>query len=108
MKFSKDHQPENRRKPNPLTGTLKELLKEPYNKEKNKGEAILHTLINEAISGNIRAIQLIFERLEGKPLQAVTIEQTDFKLPDVIILPPNNSKPAVYREEDIIDHLDTR
>lgn len=38
-------------------------------------------------------------------LQTVTIDGTEngFKLPDVIILPPNNSRPPVYREEDVID-----
>jgi len=38
-------------------------------------------------------------------LQTVTIDgvESGFRLPEVIILPPNNSKPPVYREEDIID-----
>lgn len=105
MKFSKDYQPENRRKPNPITDKLRRLLKQPHNAEMTKAEAILNTLINEAIGGNVRAIQLIFERLEGKPLQAVSIEQTGGTLPEVIILPANNSKPPYYDESDIPDDL---
>ena len=39
-------------------------------------------------------------------LQAVTVtNESEFKLPEVIVLPANNSKPPIYNESDIIDTL---
>lgn len=40
-------------------------------------------------------------------LQTVTVDNVEERgLPQIIILPPNNSKPPVYNESDVIDPLE--
>lgn len=103
MKFSKDYQPANRRKPDKITELLKATLQQPApdTPDATKMQVIVNKLIELAASGNIRAIDIIFDRVEGKPLQQVTIEQTELQLPEIVILPANNSNPPVYNESDI-------
>lgn len=108
MKFSKDYQPANRRKPDKITELLKATLQQPApdTPDVTNIQKIVNKLIELASGGNVRAIDIIFDRVEGKPLQQVTIEQSEIQLPEIIILPPNNSKPPVYNENDIIDPLE--
>ena len=96
-KFGTDYQPENRRKPDTLTDVLKQLL---FANDSSDLEAIAGVLISEAKAGNIRAIQLIFDRLEGKAVETINTTSTN-TLPVVYILPADNSKPPVTDEADV-------
>ena len=102
MKFSTEYQPENRRKPDALTPILKEWLNKDYAENLTIGEKIVQTLVEHAVNGNLKAIQLIFERIDGKPLQAISIEN-EMELPEIIVLPANNAKPPVHDEKDVKD-----
>ena len=105
-KFSKDYQPENRRKPDKLTPILKEWLNKPFAPDCTIGEKIVEVLINEAINGNLKAAQFIFERVDGKLTQSIEVEQTNFAPPKIIYLPADTSKPPVTDESQIIDPLE--
>lgn len=108
MKFSKDYQPANRRKPDALTNILKDWLNKPYsNSDTTIGEKIVETLVNEAIGGNLKAIQLIWERVEGKPAQSIDLTQSNNGLPTVIYLPADTGVKPYYDEKDVIDPTET-
>ncbi|OWY25230.1 hypothetical protein C7N43_18065 [Sphingobacteriales bacterium UPWRP_1] len=104
-KFSSEYQPTNRRKPDKLTELLKQMLNEPatINPDVTHCTQIVEKLLEMAKAGNMRAIELIFERIDGKVKQEVenSYSQT---LPQVIVIEkPADTLPPVYSESEILE-----
>lgn len=98
--FTSEYQPERKRQPDKLTPILKELLFCEQNGI-TPADAIISKLIELALEGNLKAIQLIFDRIDGKPKE--TIESTHSGLPKVIYLPADTGVQPYLNEADVID-----
>jgi hypothetical protein len=61
-RFSKDRQPENRRRPDPLLSAVKAKLSE------DDAVAIAERVISDAKAGNLQAVAMLWDRLEGKAI----------------------------------------
>ena len=56
---------------------LKRILKEPCTDKFNKYETILRSLVDEALNGTRWAVEMVLDRTEGKPHQAVYTSAED-------------------------------
>ena len=63
---------------------FKRILKEPFTDDNNKYESILRSVVDEALKGTRWAIELILDRTEGKPHQAIYTSNDD--IPNGFIL----------------------
>lgn len=61
-RFSKDRQPENKRRPDPLLAALKGKM------TSEKAEALAEVILQKALSGDLAAAQMVWDRLEGKAI----------------------------------------
>lgn len=87
---------------NKTPNEVKELLSDAILPELEKLPAYLAQL---ELPDRLRFIAQCLPYILPK-LQAVTVtNESEFKLPEVIVLPANNSKPPIYNETDIIDPL---
>jgi len=71
---------------------FKRILKEPFTGDNNKYEYILRTVVDEALNGTRWAIELILDRTEGKPYQALYSSPHDV---------PNGFELCEYTEEEL-------
>jgi len=56
---------------------FKRILKEPFTDDYNKYESILRSVVDEALNGTRWAIELILDRTDGKPYQAIYTSPND-------------------------------
>lgn len=68
-------------------------------------EVLIQALLRQAAKGNINAIREVFDRVEGKPNQAVDLTSLGEKVfqPPAIILEEITGLPAIPKNEDDID-----
>ncbi len=59
-----------------LTKEIRAQLNEVRDDGKTNAQAIAESMISRAIKGDVRAADLIFNRIEGKPLQSVDLSVT--------------------------------
>lgn len=61
-RFSKDNQPANRRRPDPLLAAVKGKMTD------QRAAVIMEQVIAQAEAGNLQAVSLLWDRLAGKPV----------------------------------------
>jgi len=71
---------------------FKRILKEPFTDDYNKYESILRSVVDEALNGTRWAIELILDRTDGKPYQAIYTSPNDV---------PNGFEVCEYTEEEL-------
>lgn len=60
-----------------ITHHLKQVLSEPNGKRESKARKLARKWYEAAADGNVRAIEGIAERVDGKPRQAVDLEYSE-------------------------------
>jgi hypothetical protein len=65
----------------PITPLLRQALDRTEADGRTVAEIVVEALIGEAIGGNLKALQIILDRTEGKPRQAVSLEGNGDALP---------------------------
>ena len=103
-RFDKDNQPSKEKVGRKKTADLLALLREALVKEVKEGvtvqDVIINKLVNTAGKGDLRAINMVLDRIHGKAVETVNTTNTN-TTPTVYILPADNSKPPVTNEADV-------
>lgn len=69
--------PNGRPKGRTMQARLRDAIEKAAAGGKDLGDAIAAVHIREALKGNVKAIEMIYERLDGKPLQPVQLSGDD-------------------------------
>lgn len=75
--------PKGRPKDAILTKEIRSQLNDVRDDGKTNAQAIVESMIERAVKGDVRAADLIFNRIEGKPLQSVDLDlsvNTDWQM----------------------------
>lgn len=100
--FGKDYQPVNRRKPDSVTALLREYCSNEEN-GKTHYQRLVEKLVHAAVyDGNMKAIQIIFDRLDGKVIELVRAEVTSLN-PQIVLIHPSEYKKPITDEAEIVE-----
>jgi hypothetical protein len=75
-KPGKSGNPNGRRPEDALTINLRKTLEDEWRAGLTIGEHIVWAIVKKALRGNLSAISLIWDRMEGKPRQALDVTHT--------------------------------
>ena len=65
------HNPNGRPKGSGIRSLIRQIVDEPLSSKRTKGEAIAGTLINKAVKGNLGAIGMVIDNVDGKLVQPI-------------------------------------